>query len=1841
MKYKELEEYLTSDQPEKAKQEFLKSCDNKVTEAKFLKNNILKEATENNNISAIKFLINSCGVNPNWKVDIYGNSILFFVNELVTTQILLQCGANINQQGVLNRLPLHNAPNLSIAKLFLTNNNLNAPDIYGNTPLHTAASDGKADIVQFLLGQGRIKLNLTNRNKQTALHLASTEKEAKLLADHGIDVNIEDVKGRTALHLSSNEGLTSFLLSRGANIEATDFLGQTPLHYALESYSKKGVAKVLINSNADIYSKDVSGKTPLHKLKSLELGNLLFKLFPEFKGAVDSKDSAGKTPLQYAITEGRKSLAILFVHSGANVNQAGDNGKSLLHLAYNKESVDLLISKGIGIDTRDASGKTPLYDALFNGYDVVARTLLSCEAKATQEEKDSLLFNAALKGYKEVAKLLCENGAALEQLDSEENKNLTYITLRNNHIDVAEFFLSKNILITQQEKDLLLKDAVSNGYIELVSFLIESGANINQLDSHNNGLLYIAIKKQNAVLTELLFKKGLKLSTPEEESLVQEAVNHSNKNLIELLIDAIAFDINKPDSNGKILLHYVVQKGDQNQVNYYLTKGAKTDLLHKEGLLCSTIEAKHNYVAKWLIGKGAPIEKALFVAVSSGNLPILQELIKAGANLLQIDADGNNLLSYALQAEIVNLLMTKSPELKSQIVNNGKATLLQSTKNNNKEVSQALLEQGVIITQEEKDTMLGEAIASDHQAIVEVLINYGAHVNQQENNPLHNAARYANLEAAKLLLSKGADIKKLDKSGKMAIDYVSEPQIAEFLAYRMIYADINQNSQSNSTFAKALAKLPNINAQDDDGKTLLIHAVTIGNKEIITQLLSKGNLHITDNTNKNAIYYAVSYLRKDITQLLLGRGAKIDELHKVELLRRTAAEYVDNPEMAEVLYQYGININEAYMLHSAGGVKIVNWALSKGVDINQVDGGGQNALSYAVRNHKEVAKLLLNRGIRVEEADKIRLLEEAADQYYGDKDLMQLLMHRGADIRKACVLHSRNTVEMAKWMIAQGADIHALSNDSSYRGKNALYSALFNGDMDLAEFFINQGLKIEESDKTYLLNRGFSSYNYQKAFTIFTNLGIDLKESGLLHKFYNYPEIVEWLIQRGANVNELDKYGHTALLNAAYSNGQVFKLLLKHGAKMRSEEKIKALTNAVNGNNKEIIELLLASGADIKQAPVLHHASNIEMALWLIGKGADIKIIDEYGHNALYRKANHASANSEEIIKLFLNHGLTLTTSDRDQLLENSMYGHVDAVKILVKYFGVDVTKVGLLHKVREVGTAKYLIEQGADVNAIDEHGKNPLCNMIKNGYLQVALLLFKHGARFADEDKILLFEKAVTNAYTDIIDLLAKDGVDLSKTMALHWAPNLTITRWLVTQGADINFKNDKAGGQTAVASAASANRLDVVKFLLEKGVKFVPNEADALLVNAVAVNNKALAEILVKFTNNIKQLCVLHAAPNVHMAEWLIGQGADIQLKDNAGKTALYRAADVNYGANINSKTELVKFFMQKGLLFAPEDKTPLMQILVCYGGKEIGQLVINSGFDINQAWLWSQVRVLDMAQLLISQGANIHLLDSAGKNALYHSIFNCATEVAKLLITKGIKLEDADKIPLLERVASNKQLVEILISQEANLKQACILHNVSDIVTAKWLIEKGANPQLKDARGKNALYKHSESDRPLMVKLLLETGLEFEAADIPELLSKAVTHNYKEVAKILVENGGDVRQLGLLGKATKVDMAKWLILRGAKVNDIDENGNTALHFAVKTGNQQLVKFLVEEMDIDNLLVKNSESKTALHYANEGSNQGIVSEILSGLNLGLGYHDNENLDHDVACMLLGESLA
>jgi ankyrin repeat protein len=165
----------------------------------------------------------------------------------------------------------------------------------------------------------------------------------------------------------------------------------------------------------------------------------------------------------------------------------------------------------------------------------------------------------------------------------------------------------------------------------------------------------------------------------------------------------------------------------------------------------------------------------------------------------------------------------------------------------------------------------------------------------------------------------------------------------------------------------------NPNAQDGDGRTVLISAAARGDLQIVNTLLARGvDPNVKDKRGYTAMSHAIEAMYEDVVEALLNRP-DLDPNCRGLNGRPALFAYVwrDNKERVERLLARGADVTAQDSdgdtpLHGAaetGNVEIVRMLLDKGANPNVKNQQGGTPLMWAaVYGNHEAAKLLLSRG---------------------------------------------------------------------------------------------------------------------------------------------------------------------------------------------------------------------------------------------------------------------------------------------------------------------------------------------------------------------------------------------------------------------------------------------------------------------------------------------------------------------------------------------------------------------------------------------------------------------------------------------------------------------------------------------------------------------------------------------------------------------------------------------------------------------------------------------------------------------------------------------------------------
>ncbi|WP_288694982.1 ankyrin repeat domain-containing protein [uncultured Brachyspira sp.] len=418
---------------------------------------------------------------------------------------------------------------------------------------------------------------------------------------------------------------------------------------------------------------------------------------------------------------------------------------------------------------------------------------------------------------------------------------------------------------------------------------------------------------------------------------------------------------------------------------------------------------------------------------------------------------------------------------------------------------------------------------------------------------------------------------------------------------------------------------------------------------------------------------------------------------------------------------------------------------------------------------------------------------------------------------------------------------------------------------------------------------------------------------------YNNIEGVKSYLAKGANPNAQDEYGFTALMYAALMGyDDIAKLLIEEGTDVNIKDNAgaTALMYAARDTNYEMVEFLLKNGADVNirdtagetalYYSIQHDSFGQENAIkilnLLIKYGADVNTKNYEGTSLLdvsYRISESFDKN-KEMFKILVENGFDLESrikadrSDYDYTpLMIAVYKKdYDMVKYLLDK-GANSntannekkTALTIANDYGKFDISKLLIQQGANINTQDEHGLTALMNAAMIGDYEMVKFLLENGANINTKDNDgnteLYYnirydhyekEEMLENA-KKIFNLLIKYGADvntkdnygaslLDTAYTTELALNREMFKVLVENGFDLESRIK--GGEhspadydyTPLMIAALRNDYDMVKFLVEKGadVNIEDDDGDTALDMAENLELREIADILKKAQRNGK---------------------------------------------------------------------------------------------------------------------------------------------------------------------------------------------------------------------------------------------------------------------------------------------------------------------------------------------------------------------------------------------------
>ena len=256
-----------------------------------------------------------------------------------------------------------------------------------------------------------------------------------------------------------------------------------------------------------------------------------------------------------------------------------------------------------------------------------------------------------------------------------------------------------------------------------------------------------------------------------------------------------------------------------------------------------------------------------------------------------------------------------------------------------------------------------------------------------------------------------------------------------------------------------------------------------------------------------------------------------------------------------------------------------------------------------------------------------------------------------------------------------------------------------------------------------------------------------------------------------------------------------------------------------------------------------------------------------------------------------------------------------------------------------------------------------------------------------------------------------------------------------MIENGADVNVRKEYSK-RTPLMIAADCKNLNAVEFLLKHGaivdVQDKRNKSSlhygvegALLSGDTSFDVVSCllnhgADINAPMNGKYTALMMACRSQHVRLVKFLLQQGANVQVKDKDGKTALHFACELTFTWKPAS-CDLLNCLTENGAdinALRKDNRTPLMVASSCGG--------------------------VDQITFLIKRGANVHLQDKNGDTALHHAArnMNNSLEIVCALTAAGASqmCNNQGLTPLLvaSSTGNNAAVEELLKNQEVTKEQ-----------------------------------------------------------------------------------------------------------------------------------------------------------------------------------------------------------
>ncbi|XP_074107385.1 uncharacterized protein LOC141532782 [Cotesia typhae] len=833
--------------------------------------------------------------------------------------------------------------------------------------------------------------------------------------------------------------------------------------------------------------------------------------------------------------------------------------------------------------------------------------------------------------------------------------------------------------------------AVTKNRLDIVKLLLANGADVNIKVDNCHSVLNTAVKTENIGLIKLLLEAGADVSHVSFFKVKFKRRSYYSDDIppIRRYLDDIPIP---PKLRGFAPLHVATKRNNLEAVKLLINQGADPN-----------IEVQNN-------------SSPFFMAVLNENCEILEYLLQHGADVNRKEFwgyfRGYPAIYFAIQnnyLDIIKLLISYGAE-----TNDNAQAVYEAIEQKNLGLAKFLIKVGFDVNVSDNESemsttaplTLNTALDGNDLDMIEFLLINGADINCPMTPSVLRLFSYCerydflkeHIVRVKVLKSYTGDLENVDlSSSEVEIPYDSSDEknsrmLNEWLesfetkckeeilimqgemigTSRVTYYELlKKNIYQLGMYAKN-PSIATVLSGNEVEKTFPIYGVIIKNcfeKGVLRkELLDQVEKHLSDILSKlphSVVIEIFSYLKND------------DLKHFIKYLNIMLNFEGINHEIIEKFISSGVDINSPGTYNQNNSYTILHAAIDNNCEIKSI--------KLILGKNPNINALMQNYGPIDDDKDG-----DDSDDDNDDDDEMDgkslKVKKIGNSFRNYSPLHiavTKNRLDIVKLLLANGADVnikvdncHSVLNTAVKTENIGLIKLLLEAGADVnhVSFF-----KVEPKKQTYYLDntpippklRGFAP------------LHVATKRNNL--------EAVKLLINEGADPNIEAKNNPFALLMAVCDrNYEIVEYLLEHGADVNRKNSFgyyigyPPLNFAIQRNRLDIVKLLISYGAETKDNGeaiyIAIEKKNFKIAKFLMKLGFDVNVPDRYGNSGPVPLNLALEGFYFEIIELLLINGADLNpplTPD-ESIAHIFYYGelnkilkeHIIKVRVLKRHTG-------------------------------------------------------------------------------------------------------------------------------------------------------------------------------------------------------------------------------------------------------------------------------------------------------------------------------------------------------------------------------------------------------------------------------------------------------------------------------------------------------------------------------------------------------------------------------------------